>query len=143
MGGTVPLAGRGGRGGASEAVPPLTLTPGAGRRRPRGFGESGGAERSAAPTSGIRSLLASPHRTAAMGRTPALPLTALCLVCLCGLAAGAAQSRWARAAGNGAATVGECLATNTSPPSPPISPQLLTGQPLPLPRSRPARCPAL
>ncbi|KAM9636353.1 sialomucin core protein 24 [Morphnus guianensis] len=43
-----------------------------------------------------------------MGRTPALPLTALCLACLCGLAAGAAQSRWARAAGNGAATVGIC-----------------------------------
>ncbi|XP_029851855.2 sialomucin core protein 24 isoform X2 [Aquila chrysaetos chrysaetos] len=49
-----------------------------------------------------------PRFAAAMGRTPALPLTALCLACLCGLAAGAAQSRWARAAGNDAATVGIC-----------------------------------
>ncbi|XP_075354633.1 sialomucin core protein 24 [Mycteria americana] len=43
-----------------------------------------------------------------MGRIPTLPLTALCLACLCGLAAGAAQSRWARAADSGAATVGIC-----------------------------------
>ncbi|XP_059687585.1 sialomucin core protein 24 [Gavia stellata] len=43
-----------------------------------------------------------------MGRVPALPLTALCLACLCGLAAEAARSRWALTAGNDAAAVGTC-----------------------------------
>ncbi|KAM9261225.1 sialomucin core protein 24 [Cariama cristata] len=43
-----------------------------------------------------------------MGRILALPLAALCLVCLCGLGAGAAQSRRARAAGSDAAPVGIC-----------------------------------
>ncbi|XP_075270361.1 sialomucin core protein 24 [Opisthocomus hoazin] len=40
-----------------------------------------------------------------MGRVPALPLAALCLACLCGPAA---QSRWARAAGDATATVDVC-----------------------------------
>ncbi|KAM6139218.1 sialomucin core protein 24 isoform 1-T1 [Phoenicopterus ruber ruber] len=43
-----------------------------------------------------------------MGRIPELPLTALCLACLCGLAVGAAQSRWVPAADNDPATVGIC-----------------------------------
>ncbi|XP_075603991.1 sialomucin core protein 24 isoform X2 [Balearica regulorum gibbericeps] len=43
-----------------------------------------------------------------MGRILALPLAALCLACLCGLPAGSAQSRWARATESGAATVGIC-----------------------------------
>ncbi|KAM6083595.1 sialomucin core protein 24 [Theristicus caerulescens] len=43
-----------------------------------------------------------------MSRMPAPPLAALCLACLCGLAAGAAQSRWARAADDSPATVGIC-----------------------------------
>ncbi|KAM6082488.1 sialomucin core protein 24 [Chlamydotis macqueenii] len=43
-----------------------------------------------------------------MGRAPALPLTALCLACLCGLAAGAAQSRQDLLANDDAAAVGNC-----------------------------------
>ncbi|XP_030345662.1 sialomucin core protein 24 [Strigops habroptila] len=44
-----------------------------------------------------------------MGRTPALRVAALCLACLCGLAAADLPSRWARAVSAGsAATVGVC-----------------------------------
>ncbi|XP_054675032.1 sialomucin core protein 24 isoform X2 [Grus americana] len=43
-----------------------------------------------------------------MGRILVVPLAALCLACLCGLPAGSAQSRWARAIDSGAATVGIC-----------------------------------
>ncbi|XP_072713813.1 sialomucin core protein 24 [Ciconia boyciana] len=117
---TVPVAPAGPRGGGGGASPRRWRSGDAGGRgdgaqRVRG-GSGRGAGRREVLTSGSRhsSLRRRCRATtvaaaaAAMGRIPALPLTALCLACLCGLAAGAAQSRWARAADNGAATVGIC-----------------------------------
>ncbi|XP_061845592.1 sialomucin core protein 24 [Colius striatus] len=115
-----PAAPRGGGGGANgrPAGSRDACGRGAGAQSVRGGSGSAAGQREAPGARAATSRFAS--AVAAMSRILGLSLTAFCLTCLWGLAAGAAQSRWAREAGDGTASVASTvtpLSNATTPPS--------------------------